>query len=115
VDALEDTSSLLGGLLVTTIGLAAFSRADTPPEKRRDENVLYAAVGRALSQWETVESACARICAFLIGTPTDELTISPALHSFGIVNSFPTRCEMISTAGKAYSISIQRSRTMKSG
>ena len=36
MDALEDTSSLLGGLLVTTIGLAAFSRADTPPEKRHD-------------------------------------------------------------------------------
>jgi type IV secretory pathway TraG/TraD family ATPase VirD4 len=32
----EDSSSLLGGLLVTTIGLAAFSRADTPPDKRRD-------------------------------------------------------------------------------
>src|SRR5713226_1471162 len=32
----EDSSSLLGGLLVTTIGLAAFSRADTPAEKRRD-------------------------------------------------------------------------------
>ena len=32
----EDSSSLLGGLLVTTIGLAAFSRADMPPEKRRD-------------------------------------------------------------------------------
>src|SRR5712671_349417 len=32
----EDSSSLLGGLLVTTIGLAAFSRADTPPAKRRD-------------------------------------------------------------------------------
>jgi hypothetical protein len=32
----EDSSSLLGGLLVTTIGLAAFSRADLPPEKRRD-------------------------------------------------------------------------------
>src|SRR5262249_12750152 len=31
----EDTSSLLGGLLVTTIGLAAFSRADTPIENRR--------------------------------------------------------------------------------
>lgn len=30
----EDSSSLLGGLLVTTIGLAAFSRADTPPEQR---------------------------------------------------------------------------------
>src|SRR6266550_2665606 len=30
-----DSSSLLGGLLVTTIGLAAFSRADIPPAKRR--------------------------------------------------------------------------------
>jgi hypothetical protein len=32
----EDSSSLLGGLLVTTIGLAAFSRADLPPTKRKD-------------------------------------------------------------------------------
>jgi type IV secretory pathway TraG/TraD family ATPase VirD4 len=32
----EDSSSLLGALLVTTIGLAAFSRADMPAEKRRD-------------------------------------------------------------------------------
>jgi type IV secretory pathway TraG/TraD family ATPase VirD4 len=32
----DDSSSLLGGLLVTTIGLAAYSRADTPPQKRRD-------------------------------------------------------------------------------
>jgi len=32
----EDTSSLLGGLLVTTVGLAAYSRADTPAANRRD-------------------------------------------------------------------------------
>jgi len=32
----EDTSSLLGSLLVTTIGLAAFSRADVPELERRD-------------------------------------------------------------------------------
>jgi len=32
----EDSSSLLGGLLVTTIGLAAYSRADVPFENRRD-------------------------------------------------------------------------------
>ena len=30
----EDSSSLLGGLLVTTIGLAAFSRAETPAASR---------------------------------------------------------------------------------
>jgi type IV secretory pathway TraG/TraD family ATPase VirD4 len=32
----EDSSSLLGGLLVTTIGLAAFSRADMAAQERRD-------------------------------------------------------------------------------
>jgi hypothetical protein len=32
----EDSSSLLGGLLVTTIGLAAFSRAAVPMEQRPD-------------------------------------------------------------------------------
>jgi hypothetical protein len=34
----EDSSTLLGGLLVTTIGLAAFSRADVPLQKRRDSS-----------------------------------------------------------------------------
>jgi type IV secretory pathway TraG/TraD family ATPase VirD4 len=32
----EDSSSLLGGLLVTTIGLAGYSRAGTDPASRRD-------------------------------------------------------------------------------
>jgi hypothetical protein len=32
----EDSSSLLGSLLVTTIGLAAFSRAELPERQRRD-------------------------------------------------------------------------------
>jgi hypothetical protein len=32
----QDSASLLGGLLMTTIGLAAFSRADMPADKRRD-------------------------------------------------------------------------------
>jgi type IV secretory pathway TraG/TraD family ATPase VirD4 len=32
----EDSANLLGGLLVTTIGSAAFSRADTPIENRRN-------------------------------------------------------------------------------
>ncbi len=32
----EDSSSLLGGLLVTTIGLAAYTRADMSADKRRD-------------------------------------------------------------------------------
>jgi type IV secretory pathway TraG/TraD family ATPase VirD4 len=32
----DDSSSLLGGLLVTTLGLAAYTRADSAPETRRE-------------------------------------------------------------------------------
>ena len=32
----DDSSSLLGGLLVTTLGLAAYTRVDTPSVNRRD-------------------------------------------------------------------------------
>jgi hypothetical protein len=54
----EDSSSLLGGLLVTTIGLAAFSRADVAPEARRDffvyvdefQNFTTLAVANMLSE-----------------------------------------------------------------
>lgn len=54
----DDSSALLGGLLVTTIGLAAYSRADTPPEQRRDfflyvdefQNFTTLAVANMLSE-----------------------------------------------------------------
>jgi hypothetical protein len=54
----EDSSALLGGLLVTTIGLAAYSRAELPPEARRDffvyvdefQNFTTLAVANMLSE-----------------------------------------------------------------
>jgi len=54
----EDSSSLLGGLLVTTIGLAAFSRSDIPPSTRRDffvyidefQNFMTLALANMLSE-----------------------------------------------------------------
>ena len=54
----EDSSALLGGLLVTTIGLAAYSRADSSPESRRDffvyvdefQNFTTLAVANMLSE-----------------------------------------------------------------
>lgn len=54
----EDSSSLLGGLLVTTIGLAAYSRADSAPTNRRDffvyvdefQNFTTLAVANMLSE-----------------------------------------------------------------
>lgn len=54
----EDSSALLGGLLVTTIGLAAYSRADLVPEARREffvyvdefQNFTTLAVANMLSE-----------------------------------------------------------------
>lgn len=54
----EDSSALLGGLLVTTIGLAAYSRADLTPTARRDffvyvdefQNFTTLAVANMLSE-----------------------------------------------------------------
>lgn len=54
----EDSSALLGGMLVTTIGLAAYSRADTRVEGRRDffvyvdefQNFTTLAVANMLSE-----------------------------------------------------------------
>lgn len=54
----DDSSTLLGGLLVTTIGLAAYSRADTPVRDRRDfflyvdefQNFTTLAVANMLSE-----------------------------------------------------------------
>jgi hypothetical protein len=48
----EDSSSLLGGLLVTTLGLAAYTRVDTLPEKRRDFFV-YIEIFRASLHWRS--------------------------------------------------------------
>lgn len=63
---------------------------------------LYNAIGRALSAWEPVEAACARIFAYLVSAPMEWHEISPAMRAFGTVISFPGRKEMIEAAAKAY-------------
>jgi hypothetical protein len=42
----EDSSSLLGGLLVTTLGLAAYTRVDTPAPKRARLLYLYRRISK---------------------------------------------------------------------
>ncbi len=54
----DDSASLLGGMLVTTIGLAAYTRADTPAQQRHDffvyidefQNFTTLAVANMLSE-----------------------------------------------------------------
>jgi hypothetical protein len=66
-----------------------------------DADSVYVGVGQALSEWEAVETACARIFAFLVGASTEWGEISPAVRAFGTVISFPGRREMIEGCGKS--------------
>jgi hypothetical protein len=88
-----------------SLGLVMTNPWDIPkpePLGSRDPDSVYRAVGQALTEWEGVETACARIFAFLVGAPREWHEIAPAVRAFGVVISFPTRCDMITTAGKAF-------------
>jgi hypothetical protein len=56
----EDSSALLGGLLVTAIGLAAYSRADMPEAQRRN---FFVYVDEFQSFTTLALQACSRSCA----------------------------------------------------
>jgi hypothetical protein len=73
------------------IGSVMLNPWDIPaPEPRGDADGtnLFATVGKALTEWETVETACARIFAFLVGAPPNWDEMSPAVRAFGVVISF---------------------------
>lgn len=62
-----------------------------------DLDVLYAAVGRALSQWEVLESNLARIFQLLCNAS------EAAAVAYGAVSSFTGRCDMLEAAFRCYS------------
>ncbi len=68
----EDSSALLGGLLVTAIGLAAYTRADMPEVQRRNFFV-YVDDSRASqpSPWQ----ACSRSCASIVSASRSRTNI----------------------------------------
>lgn len=73
--------------------------APPPPEKGdEDSDVLYAAIGRALSEWEHLEEELARIFSSLVvggeGTAAE--------RSYGAVATFRGRMDMIEAAAEAF-------------
>lgn len=75
-------------------------RPESPTGDDTDHKV-YAAVGKALTHWESVEVAVAMLFAYASGEENPDHT-SPAVRAFGEVVSFRTRCDMTRTAVKAY-------------
>jgi hypothetical protein len=66
-----------------------------------NEDDIFKAVGKALTNWEFVEEALARIFAALVGTVAYPRA-GPAVRAYGSIISFRSRVEMIEWAGDAF-------------
>jgi hypothetical protein len=66
------------------------------------EAVLFEQIGRALSEWEKVEDACAELFATFVYAPKQSTHRLPAIRAYGTVISYKNRCEMIKHAAEAY-------------
>jgi hypothetical protein len=78
---------------------------DIPPRPSHgetNENFLFAAIGRALTEWEHVEAACAELFAIFVSVSRKAVYQAPAIRAYGTVISFPGRCEMLRSAASAF-------------
>jgi hypothetical protein len=79
---------------------------DIPYQKKfkwgdASEELIYQAVGRALSKWEGLEAEVTSLFG-VITTGTDQWDYVPAVRAFGSVNSPVARAEMLSHAAEAF-------------
>ena len=74
---------------------------DIPPPPSHgdfDEEVLFAAIGRALTEWEKVETACAELFAVFVSVSQTPNHNAPAIRADGTVTSYQMRCELFAVA-----------------
>jgi hypothetical protein len=79
---------------------------DAPPSAPlrpgvKNEDELFVAVGRALSQWEGLEAETGGIYAALTTGPSERY-LAPANRAFGTVTNTGARAEMIAHAAEAF-------------
>ncbi len=76
---------------------------DVPPQPKigdSDREITYAAVGRALSQWELFESNLLQLFVVFVGSgPTALLT---AARAYGTIQTFRGRADMIEGAAEVF-------------
>jgi hypothetical protein len=79
---------------------------DRPHPKRGDKraSTTYEAVGRALTQWEYLETRLAELFSQLVGGewPADDVPYTPAVRAYGSVLGSAARMTMIEAAAKAH-------------
>lgn len=72
----------------------------TPDKGDPSADITFTAVGRAMTEWEHVESALGDFFAFLLGV--DFGLSDPALRAYGSVTSFSNRATMLEQAAEAF-------------
>lgn len=82
---------------------------DAPPRSTtydKDPEVLFAAIGSALSSWQYVEDAIARIFEVLVSESNVRsiypASMSPAERAYGSIVSFDGRASMVEAAAEAF-------------
>jgi hypothetical protein len=63
-----------------------------------DQDKLYAAVGRALTEWERHEAALSTLFSVFVGDPMS----APARRAYGAVRTFEGRADMLRASAEAF-------------
>ena len=99
--------------MIRRVGLSISGRLETgmanpwdiPPLAEigdMDANSIFVAVGRALTEWEHVESALGQLFAFLVGAQVSYPNNEPAMRAYGLVVSFQGRASMLEEAAEGH-------------
>jgi hypothetical protein len=67
-----------------------------------DENAIFNAVGRALTEWEALEVECAKLFAVFVSANHKKSYHAPAVRAYGTVTSADTRHKMLQFAADSY-------------
>jgi hypothetical protein len=75
---------------------------DPSPRGESDENAIFNAVGRALTEWETLEVECAKLFAVFVSANHKRSYHAPAVRAYGAITSADTRFKMLQLASESY-------------
>ncbi len=67
-----------------------------------EEAPVFEAIGRALTEWETLEVECAKLFAVFVSANHKRTYHAPAVRAYGAITSADTRSKMLQFAADAY-------------
>lgn len=67
-----------------------------------NQNVIFNAVGEALTEWEQLENACAQLFAVLVSANQKRAYLAPAIRAYGMVSGAGIRQQMLVSAAESY-------------